>query len=94
MVFRIAQESLTNVRRHARARHVAITLARESGCWALRVQDDGAGFDQDAKSGGYGLLGMRERARAIGASLSIDSSPTQGTQICLRLQTSLASDRP
>jgi len=85
MVFRVAQESLTNVRKHARARHVAITLGCASGSWELLVQDDGVGFDQGAPVGGYGLLGMKERARAFGATLSIESGPTTGTRVCLRL---------
>jgi signal transduction histidine kinase len=85
MVFRVAQESLTNVRKHARARHVAISFARVSGAWELRVQDDGVGFDQAAPIEGYGLMGMRERALAFGATLSIESGPTQGTSVSLRL---------
>jgi signal transduction histidine kinase len=85
MVFRIAQESLTNVRKHARARHVAISFARVSSEWELLVQDDGVGFDRAAQVEGYGLLGMEERARALGATLSIESGPTQGTSISLRL---------
>jgi len=85
MVFRIAQESLTNVRKHARARHVTISFARVSGSWELRVLDDGVGFDQAAPIEGYGLMGMRERALAFGATLSIESGPTQGTSVTLRL---------
>jgi signal transduction histidine kinase len=85
MVFRVAQESLTNVRKHARARHVAISFARVAGSWELRVLDDGVGFDQAAPIEGYGLMGMRERALAFGATLSIESGPTQGTSVSLRL---------
>ncbi|MFL6681991.1 MAG: sensor histidine kinase [Burkholderiaceae bacterium] len=85
MVFRVAQESLTNVRKHARARHVAISFARVSGSWELRVLDDGVGFDLAAPIEGYGLMGMRERALAFGATLSIESGPTQGTSVSLRL---------
>lgn len=85
MVFRIAQESLTNVRKHAHARHVTIRLCRSAGPWELTVQDDGIGFDLSVPGSGYGLLGMKERARALGATLSIDSGTGQGTCVCLRL---------
>jgi signal transduction histidine kinase len=85
MVFRIAQESLTNVRKHAHARHVAIGLSRPSGPWELTVQDDGIGFDPSLPGSGYGLLGMKERARALGATLSVESGSAQGTRVCLRL---------
>jgi signal transduction histidine kinase len=85
MVFRIAQESLTNVRKHANAHHVAIRLCRSAGPWELTVQDDGVGFDPTVPGSGYGLLGMKERARALGATLSIDSGTGQGTRVCLRL---------
>jgi len=92
MVFRIAQESLTNVRKHARARHVAISFVRVPDSWELLVQDDGVGFDQAAPVEGYGLMGMKERARAFGATLSIESGPTQGTSVCLRLQALVTLD--
>jgi len=85
MVFRIAQESLTNVRKHAHARHVAIGLSRPFGPWELTVQDDGIGFDPSVPGSGHGLLGMKERARAMGATLSIESGSAQGTRVCLRL---------
>jgi signal transduction histidine kinase len=85
MLFRIAQESLTNVRKHARARHVAISLGRVAGTWELRVEDDGLGFSQNEPLEGYGLMGMKERARAFGATLAIESVPKQGTRVCLRL---------
>lgn len=85
MVFRIAQESLTNVRKHAHAQHVAIRLCRSTGPWELTVQDDGIGFDPSVPGSGYGLLGMKERARALGATLSIESALAQGTRVSLRL---------
>jgi signal transduction histidine kinase len=85
MVFRIAQESLTNVRKHAHAQHVTIRLCRSAGPWELTVQDNGIGFDLSVPGSGYGLLGMKERARALGATLSIDSGTGQGTRVCLRL---------
>ncbi|HEY9110067.1 MAG TPA: two-component regulator propeller domain-containing protein [Roseateles sp.] len=84
MVFRIAQESLNNVRRHAQARHVGVRLAREGGQWVLTVQDDGVGFDPARRRHGYGVLGMEERARLLGGQLEVDSAPGRGTEVRLR----------
>jgi len=85
MVFRIAQESLNNIRRHAQATQVTLRLQLdEAGC-ALTVSDDGIGFDVREQSHGYGLLGMEERARALGGGLEIESAPGQGTTVRLRM---------
>jgi signal transduction histidine kinase len=86
MVFRIAQESLNNVRRHAQAQHAALTLRRERDDWLLTVTDDGQGFDPAAPRAGYGLLGMEERARLLGGTLQIDSTPGRGTTLRLRVR--------
>ncbi|WP_114811115.1 response regulator [Paraburkholderia kururiensis] len=84
-VFRIAQASLTNVARHARASRVDVTLDSTPEGFALRIGDDGCGFDTDAAGKGYsyGLLGMQERARLIGAALRIDSAPGTGTVVSM-----------
>ena len=86
-VFRIVQASLTNVARHARATRADVTLTRSANGLDLHVSDDGCGFDQDAarKGDSYGVLGMRERARLIGASLLIDSSPGTGTSVSIHI---------
>lgn len=85
-VFRMVQECLTNVARHARAHSVQITLACDDRQLLVTVQDDGVGFDPDAPAGGhYGLLGMRERALKAGGALAIDSRPGAGTRITIRL---------
>ncbi|WP_123388219.1 response regulator [Paraburkholderia sp.] len=86
-VFRIVQASLTNVARHARATRADVTLTRSASGLDLHVSDDGCGFDQDEarKGDSYGLLGMRERARLIGASLLIDSSPGTGTSVSIHI---------
>jgi PAS domain S-box-containing protein len=86
-VFRIVQASLTNVARHARATRADVTLTRSATGLDLHVSDDGCGFDQDVvrKSDSYGVLGMRERARLIGASLLIDSSPGTGTSVSIHI---------
>lgn len=84
MVFRIAQESLNNVRRHAAASHVRLQLRKIDRQWELSVGDDGTGFDVAAQRSGYGILGMEERARALGGVLSLDSVPGRGTTVRLR----------
>jgi PAS domain S-box-containing protein len=86
-VFRIVQASLTNVARHANAARVEVTLASTAARLELHVHDDGRGFDQQAarRDYSYGLLGMNERARLIGGSLSIDSTPGGGTTVSIHI---------
>ncbi|MDN7183989.1 response regulator [Caballeronia sp. SEWSISQ10-4 2] len=86
-VFRIVQESLTNVSRHAGASRVAVTLVSSDVALDLRVSDDGQGFDMELAQDGYsyGLLGMSERARLIGGTLQIDSAPGAGTMVSINL---------
>jgi PAS domain S-box-containing protein len=86
-VFRIVQESLTNVSRHAGASRVAVTLVSTDLALDLRVSDDGQGFDLESAQSGYsyGLLGMSERARLIGGTLHVDSAPGAGTMVSINL---------
>jgi len=91
-LFRITQEALANVRKHARASRVDITLSYLGDEILLDVQDDGVGFDRltvsDASGsvdGGFGLTGMRERLRMLGGSLMIESAPGEGTSITVAL---------
>jgi PAS domain S-box-containing protein len=89
--FRIAQEALTNVVRHARAKGVTLRLIKEDGCLSLSVKDDGAGFDPESlqrrapRAATLGLLGMQERAHAAGGAVEVDSKVSQGTEIRLKL---------
>lgn len=79
-VGRITAEALQNARRHAAASRVVVTLTRIDGAVRVVVTDDGRGFDLAAdRPGRYGLVGMRERAVATGAELTIDSTPGKGT---------------
>jgi signal transduction histidine kinase len=89
-IYRIVQEALTNITKHAKASHVSIQVFRADRALCCLIQDDGAGFDvralrSDARQRGFGLIGMQERANAIGGTLSIDSSPGRGTKLLLRL---------
>lgn len=82
--FRIAQEALTNVWRHARARHVSITLQMEKYNLELSIKDDGVGFlpsGVESKKPSLGLLGIQERARLVGGEARITSVPGQGTEV-------------
>jgi len=85
--FRIAQEALTNIARHAHARRVRVEVARRDSELELVVSDDGAGFDvararERAHHGeSFGLLGMEERATLLGGSLELTSAPGKGTRL-------------
>lgn len=87
VMFRILQESLNNVAKHARAREVSVTLHAEAGAVLLRVRDDGAGFDPAAVSGrvstagGLGLVQMEERLQSRGGKYRISSAPGEGTTV-------------
>ncbi len=84
-VFRIYQEIVTNILRHAGAETVSVELYRTAGELVLAVEDDGRGFDPAAKSEGVGLVGMRERAELVGGSIRFDSEPGMGTHVQLRI---------
>lgn len=84
-LFRIVQESLTNVARHANATQVSIDLITDAGKLVLSIHDNGQGIQDTARQDGIGLVSMRERAISIGAQFSISSSPDMGTTIEVRL---------
>lgn len=85
-VYRVVQESLTNVLRHARARSVRVVLRAEADQLHLSVQDDGQGMDVAARAGrGLGLLGAAERAAAAGGELQVHSTPGAGVRLVLLL---------
>jgi two-component system, NarL family, sensor histidine kinase UhpB len=86
-IYRIAQEALTNVTRHAGATVVELVVAQTNGDVELRVSDDGRGFDPAVRGGGLGLIGMAERARLVGGELDVRSAPGGGTTITLRVPT-------
>jgi PAS domain S-box-containing protein len=81
--YRIAQEALTNVARHADAKHVDVSLTRNDGHLVLSVADDGKGFDTGklSESEGLGVAGIRERASLVGGEVNVFSEPNKGTRV-------------
>jgi signal transduction histidine kinase len=96
-IFSIAREALTNVRKHARAHRVGLSLALEGADLVLRVEDDGVGFDAELLTVGperwphFGLAGMRERAEAVGGRIAWHSRPDAGTVVELHIPVGSAS---
>ncbi|MEO3800967.1 sensor histidine kinase [Nonomuraea sp. B1E8] len=82
-LFRIAQEALANVAKHARATRTALTLSYTDESVLLDVRDDGAGFDPQTPADGFGLDGMRQRVRGVGGTLAVESEPGQGTAVAV-----------
>lgn len=86
-LFRIAQEVLTNALRHAQASRMTATIAFNPEDVQLQFVDDGRGFDPEARSEGYGFLGIRERVDAMGGQLEVRSTNGRGVEISMRLPT-------
>lgn len=86
-LFRIFQEALTNILRHAKATRVDVTIVEEPGAFVLTIKDNGRGITEDEKSGqlSIGLLGMGERAHLIGARIDITGVEREGTAVTIRL---------
>jgi nitrate/nitrite-specific signal transduction histidine kinase len=87
-LYRIAQEALNNVLKHAEAHRITVCLRQDERSVTLEVADDGAGFDQAIarRQRGLGLPGMEERARELGGRLSIESSPEEGTKVSVEVR--------
>jgi len=84
-LYRMVQEALTNIVKHAQARHVSIVLSSGHGLITALIEDDGRGFDVDAAREGMGLAGMRERLGLIGGRLTIESHPGGGTTLIAKV---------
>jgi two-component system, NarL family, sensor histidine kinase UhpB len=86
-LYRMVQEALTNVARHAGASEVQVELRREAGDLVLTVQDNGVGFTEPSmyQEGSHGLMGLRERAYMLGGHLEVGNSPRGGGRIAVRL---------
>jgi two-component system sensor histidine kinase UhpB len=85
VVYRVAQEALTNVARHAAADHVELRLDRDDSNAVLCVRDDGRGLRSADLSSSHGIRGMRERAMLIGARLAVSPRPERGTEVKLTI---------
>jgi two-component system sensor histidine kinase UhpB len=86
VVYRVAQEAITNAARHSDAGTIAVALRRSEDGVALEVADDGRGFAFEQSERGLGIAGMRERALLIGAELTIESRPGEGTTVRLEVE--------
>lgn len=87
VLLRVCQEALANVRKHASARSASVRLGYDAEAVRLEVNDDGAGFDPDRVSGGYGLRGMRTRVAEAGGTVTVASSPGAGTRVSAMVPT-------
>jgi signal transduction histidine kinase len=96
-LYRIAQEALTNVAKHARATSVGVILDRNADHVVLIIEDDGIGFDAagaERAGQGFGLVGMQERAGLVGATLEIESSAGRGTTVFVRMESRRGAATP
>lgn len=86
-LYRVAEEALNNIVRHARAKHLSLALQQTEPALTLTIHDDGAGFDpmQPSPNGHYGIAGMKERAALVNGALQVESQPTKGTTIRLTI---------
>jgi signal transduction histidine kinase len=86
-VFRIIQESLTNIARHSGASAVEIALHKDSGMLSVEISDNGSGIERAAldQTTAFGIMGMRERADYLGGTLSVVGKPSLGTRVVLRI---------
>jgi signal transduction histidine kinase len=93
-VYRLVQEALTNVAKHARAKRVNIAVVEDERRVNVSVEDDGIGFDLKGDSSGFGLTGMRERIALAGGELTIESEPGRGTSVSAWLPVTRVGKKP
>ncbi|MDO8677518.1 MAG: ATP-binding protein [Acidobacteriota bacterium] len=88
-IYRIVQEALTNVARHARAQRASVVIVQHDSCLTAIVEDDGVGFEPTARAaasdGRLGLIGMRERAALLGGTCTIESRAGAGTSVFVKI---------
>jgi signal transduction histidine kinase len=82
-IYRLVQEALTNVSKHAGTDHADVSVRESGGSVRVEVRDHGAGFDLDRTTGGFGLVGMRERAELVEGTLAVASEPGGGTTVSI-----------
>jgi signal transduction histidine kinase len=85
VLYRVVQEALTNVVKHAQAEHVSVLLHSKPGRVAVVIEDDGRGFAEEDETEGIGLLGMRERVALVGGTVALESRPGAGTTIVVEV---------
>ncbi|MGH3013195.1 MAG: sensor histidine kinase [Gaiellaceae bacterium] len=85
VLYRVVQEALTNVVKHAQAEHVSVLLQSKPGRVAVVIEDDGRGFAEEGETDGIGLLGIRERVALVGGTVAVESSPGAGTTIVVEV---------
>jgi signal transduction histidine kinase len=89
VIYRVTQEALTNIAKHAQASHVSVLLEFHSDQVSLIIEDDGVGFDVQQSLGqqpkGAGLIGMRERVTLVSGTVEIESTAGSGTTVALRI---------
>ena len=86
--YRIVQEAVFNIQRHAKATHVGVRIARDGDSLVVEITDNGQGFDLEAVNAAgdnWGLIGMQERAEVLGGSLEIKSDIGRGTKVVAKL---------
>jgi signal transduction histidine kinase len=91
-LYRIVQEALTNAAKHGNAARAVVEIHEDPGMIHVSVRDDGGGFDSQAHSDGFGLLGMRERAALLDGDIHINSAPGQGTTLSARIPVPTRAD--
>lgn len=84
-IYRVVQEALTNVARHARASTAGVIVRRPEGCVSVVIEDDGVGFDPGLATDRLGLMGMRERVDLVGGDLEVEASPGGGTTLIVTI---------
>jgi signal transduction histidine kinase len=77
-LYRIVQEALTNATKHGQAKRAVVEISEDEATIHVRIRDDGKGFDPSVSTGGFGLIGMRERAQVLGGQLAIETAPGEG----------------
>jgi signal transduction histidine kinase len=93
-IYRVVQESLTNVAKHANATTVTVTVREFDEAVVVEIGDDGDGFDPELRAGGYGLIGIRERVALAGGTFSLTTSPGQGARLTMSLPAERRHDQP
>lgn len=88
-IFRVVQEALSNIARHARANTATVEIAHDAGALAMRISDDGQGFDSVQQQAGMGMANMRARVTELGGTLTVASAPGKGVTIDVRLPLTL-----